>query len=80
METWSEQTVQERLKEGDNLRAKMTAEDVRKLEEPAILRAKLAEKDATLAEKDATLAKKDATLAEKDAEIKRLSDLLQQKR
>ena len=82
--SWSQETVQNRLNEGDRVREKMSLEDVHNLrEEPALLRDIIADKDRVIADKDRNLADKDRNLADKDrelrardAEIKRLNNML----
>ena len=61
--SWSQETVQNRLNEGDRVREKMSLEDVHNLrEEPALLRDIIADKDREL--------------RARDAEIKRLNNML----
>ena len=68
--SWSQETVQNRLNEGDRVREKMSLEDVHNLrEEPALLRDIIADKDRNLADKD-------RELRARDAEIKRLNNML----
>ena len=82
--SWSQETVQNRLNEGDRVREKMSLEDVHNLrEEPALLRDIIADKDRVIADKDRNLADKDRNLADRDrelrardAEIKRLNNML----
>jgi len=82
--SWSQETVQNRLNEGDRVREKMSLEDVHNLrEEPAFLRDILADKyrviadiDRVIADRDRNLADKDRELRARDAEIKRLNNML----
>ena len=75
--SWSQETVQNRLNEGDRVREKMSLEDVHNLrEEPALLRDIIADKDRVIADKDRNLADKDRELRARDAEIKRLNNML----
>ena len=68
--SWSQETVQNRLNEGDRVREKMSLEDVHNLrEEPALLRDIIADKDRNLADRD-------RELRARDAEIKRLNNML----
>ena len=75
--SWSQETVQNRLNEGDRVREKMSLEDVHNLrEEPALLRDIIADKDRVIADKDRNLADRDRELRARDAEIKRLNNML----